>query len=130
MGSEEFVRQVQHTLRLAGYDVMEKADGPAPGVRVSPTPAGALVDWSPLGGQSPPTTAGGKPAVQAAIEAVLLQHGHTIWTDPRHHGIAVLLTHQTPPTPPSHTAPGGHMPTAPPAGDTGPRPQTPDQDTG
>jgi hypothetical protein len=38
MGPEELVRQVQHTLRLAGYDVVKETVGPAPGVRVSPTP--------------------------------------------------------------------------------------------
>ncbi|AIS02211.1 hypothetical protein [Streptomyces glaucescens] len=102
---EEFVHEVQRRLRMAGYDLVGETDTETPGVRVSRTPAGALVSWTPLSGPSPRTSpAQGlgeatESAVRAAVETVLLQHGYTIWTERAGNGITVLLPHLAPPLP-------------------------------
>jgi hypothetical protein len=112
IGPTELVLQVRRALRLAGFHLVSDANDGTPGLRVSEIPAGALVSWTPLGGLG--SLAGAHAdrddspgsVVQAAVEAVLLQQGHTIVTGSAGSGVVVLHPDRIRAVPDAGDAPG------------------------
>lgn len=81
--------RVRHALKLAGFQVVDAADGSTPGLKVSEAASGVLVSWATSHGftalaadQRGASSEGMRMAVQAAVTGLLVQCGHTVTETP------------------------------------------------